>query len=268
MSKVSFSRVDCWRQCPLKYKFRYIDGLTEEVDLSPSNPLILGKALDTGVEHGIDASIEYYYSQYPIITDEHINWTIQLEHWIPKVREIMNKGEFQVELKSDRFIGYIDYLEQPFIMDLKFSNNGDRYASSPQLSLYASELDERPEHLFYVCVPKSFIRMKKEKKDKKTGKLITPAEDLFQFRKRLKETLQGMEIQFVPVEYDQEAVDQFWKDVEIMQSATTFEPRENEFCESCGYKEFCKKPIVDVPEVKPKRKLKPRSEMNLITSIK
>lgn len=251
MSKVSHSRVETWRQCPFKYKCRYIDGLEEEVDLSPSNPLILGKALDTGIEHGVQAGIDYYYSQYPIITDEHINWTIQLEHWIPKVRERLNKGQFQVELKSDRFIGYIDYLEHPLMVDIKYSNHADKYATSPQLSLYASELEERPQYMCYMCVPKSFIRMKK-------------GEDLHMFRKRLRETLRGMDIQTVWVDYDQEAVDLFWQDVERMKNATEFEPRENEYCSSCGYKALCQKPII--PEVKTaakKIKTKPRSEIKL-----
>lgn len=250
MSKVSFSRVECWRECPLKYKFRYMDQLPEKVDLSPSNPLILGKALDTGIEHGVDAGIDYYYKQYPVITDEHINWTIQLEHWIPKVREILNKGEFQVKLESDRFLGFIDYLEQPLIVDIKYSNHSDKYAASPQLSIYASELEERPQQLCYLCVPKSFIRQKK-------------GEDLHMFRRRLRETLQGMEIQRVWVDYDQDAVDRFWKDAELMKNATEFEPRENEYCDSCPYKAFCTKPIV--PEAEPKRKIKvkPRSEIRL-----
>jgi putative RecB family exonuclease len=49
---VSWSAISTFRQCPLKYKFRYIDGLPEE---SVSSALVFGTGIHTAVEQHFQA---------------------------------------------------------------------------------------------------------------------------------------------------------------------------------------------------------------------
>ena len=46
----------------------------------------------------------------PIITDDHINEAIKLENLIPRAAKMIPKGEFEVKIATDDFIGYIDLL--------------------------------------------------------------------------------------------------------------------------------------------------------------
>jgi len=51
---VSWSAISTFRQCPLKYKFRYIDGLPEE---SVSSALIFGTGIHSSVEQHFQAAL-------------------------------------------------------------------------------------------------------------------------------------------------------------------------------------------------------------------
>ena len=51
---VSWSAISTFRQCPLKYKFRYIDGLPEE---SVSSALVFGTGIHTAVEQHFQAML-------------------------------------------------------------------------------------------------------------------------------------------------------------------------------------------------------------------
>ena len=44
---ISPSRLNCWLSCPLKFKFRYIDG----VKTPPTPALFLGRHVHGGLEH-------------------------------------------------------------------------------------------------------------------------------------------------------------------------------------------------------------------------
>lgn len=48
--QVSYSRIDTFKQCPYKYKLIYIDKLETKFNLDPTNALVLGTALHTGIE--------------------------------------------------------------------------------------------------------------------------------------------------------------------------------------------------------------------------
>ena len=249
MTRVSFSRVDCWKQCPRKYFHRYIQGIKPEFDYKPTNPLVLGSTLDLGIQKGYEEAEKYYWDQYPVATNEGETELMKIAYWLPELRERYNRGEFQVKIQSDRFLGFADYIEDGLMVDFKYSNNVDKYSESAQLHVYASELPEIPERMAYVCIPKTFIRQKQD-------------EDMSVFRSRVKNTLDTMSIQFVEVEYNQSKVDGFWKDAEAMQNEESFETRPNENCKWCEYANLCKATIV--PEGEPKkRKLKPRSEIPL-----
>jgi len=51
---ISWSAISTFRQCPLKYKFRYIDGLPEE---SVSSALVFGTGIHTAVEQHYQAQL-------------------------------------------------------------------------------------------------------------------------------------------------------------------------------------------------------------------
>lgn len=242
MSKVSFSRVDCWKQCPRKYRYRYIDNIEVPPDFSPTNPLVLGSAMDTGIQFGYEEAEKYYLSQFPMPSNARETELMKMAYWIPKLQEKFHKGAFQVRIESDRFIGFADYIEDhgKLLVDFKYSNNAEHYAESPQIHVYASELPVRPEYMAYVLIPKTFIRQKN-------------SETIEEFRERVMGELEKMEIQLVWVDYDQEKVDRFWEDADAMWKDTTFEPIPNDNCKYCDYKDLC--------QTRPKRVLLPRSEL-------
>ena len=74
----SHSRVECYEKCKFQFKLRYIDNLTTINAPAASNPLIVGSSMHLGLEKDIDAMEDYYYSQYPLIDDNHINEMIKL----------------------------------------------------------------------------------------------------------------------------------------------------------------------------------------------
>ena len=250
--KVSFSRVDCWKQCPRKYKFKYIDQIETEPDYSATNPLVLGSTIDLGIQKGYEEAEKYYWSQYHVASDEGETELMKIEHWLKELRPKFNKGEFQVKIESDRFIGFADYIEDNILVDFKYSNNVEKYAESPQLHVYASELPTRPEYMAYVCIPKTSIRQKQfrpgkiDSKGKK--KKDVPGEDITDFRRRVMNELNQMEIKFVWVDYDQEKVDQFWKDAEDMKKDRVWEPAPDvNKCKWCDYNHICQ-PKAIVPD--------------------
>src|SRR5690606_29260048 len=76
-----------------------------------NNPLVVGKAMGIGIEKSIEEGIKYYYKSFPIINEAHITEAIKLEYWIPKVQELIPlNSNFEVEVKTQDFIGYIDLL--------------------------------------------------------------------------------------------------------------------------------------------------------------
>ena len=56
------------------------------------------------------------------------------------------------------------------------------------------------------------------------------------------DTLRQMDIEVIHIDYDQEKVDEFWRDAEAMLQDRTFEIRKNDYCTYCDYKNLCKPP--------------------------
>lgn len=253
--RFSHSRVECAGKCPYKYRLRYMDKLTTIPDQDPANALYLGLGLHKGIETTVEEGVREYLDQFYCIDDRHIAWQMQLEYWIPKVKELIPNGEHEIEVKTDGFVGYIDllapvrcnviYQDTPKytpstnetnyeIYDFKFSNNVDGYRNSPQLSIYKYALetacpDIKVVSLKYVFVPKTMVRQKKTE---------TPQT----FRQRLLEEMSKKEITILEVPYQPEAVEQFKAKCEFLREAekqADFPKNKTRLCDWCEYQEYC-----------------------------
>ena len=234
--KMSYSRVSSFEQCPFKWRLRYIDKLETIDKCDPGDALKLGTALHDGIETNVDSAIEKYFMSYPIINDLHENEAIKLRRLIPKVKAILPPGgQFEVELDCEDFKGFIDYLvpvgDEFDIYDFKYSNNVERYLESEQLHVYKYYAEKllgiKIRNLYFLFVPKTMIRQKK-------------TEELFQYRKRLRETLETMEPRIERVEYDPNKVIEFMTSVKHVIESKRYEKRESRLCDWCEYKDYCK----------------------------
>lgn len=227
---------------------RYCDKILTLASDDAANALFLGTALHTGLEKGVDEAIKQYYSQYPIITDAHINEAIKLEHIIPKAAALLPKGEFEIKVSNEHFIGYLDLLapatvfergvEVPNLYDLydfKYSNNVKNYLDSKQLHLYKYFFEKcnpgkKIRNMYFLFVPKVNIKQKK-------------TEDLGQFRKRIQSELNDTEPKLVQIEYDQEKVLDFMFNVKTVLEAEDFPKEPNYLCNWCEYQDYCEKGV-------------------------
>jgi hypothetical protein len=70
----------------------------------------MGKSIHTGIEKGVEAGVQAYYDSFPVIDDLHINEIIKLEYLIPKVKEMLPDGIYEMEISDSDFIGFSDLL--------------------------------------------------------------------------------------------------------------------------------------------------------------
>lgn len=216
--------------------------------LPPDNadhPLIIGHALHTGLEKGVDAAISEYYGAYPIITDNHINEVMKLQSVIPKAAAMIPPGNFEVKISNEHFIGYIDLLapvtmfhdsEVPNLFDLydfKYSNNVKNYLDSDQLHLYKYFFEkENPgkkiRNMYFLFAPKVSIKQKK-------------TEDLGQFRKRIQEELNKVEPKLIQIDYEPEKIIDFMFKVKTVLEATDFPKEQGWLCSYCEFNDYCQK---------------------------
>jgi hypothetical protein len=206
-------------------------------DTDAGNPLWLGLSIHKGIEeNSVEAAVEEYKSHYNIITDDNINWLMQIEYQLPKVLELLPKGgEHEVKVELDDFVGYIDYVCGDTLWDFKFSNNEESYSQSPQLPLYKGYLEKvRPDiqikHLKYLMIPKIMIRQKN-------------TETLQEFRLRLQSHLEASELNVVEVEYDPTSVPRFQRCCQVLSGVTEFPKNETKLCKWCQYEPYCKRGI-------------------------
>ena len=243
----SHSRVECFENCPFRFKLSYLDNLSTLPNVDdPTNALFLGTTLHEGIEQGVKHGIETYYGNYPIISDLHVNEAMKLEHWIPIVREEVSKlcGDanpiFEYEINHPTLKGFIDLLiprgnNKFAIYDFKYSNNVDRYLESRQLHEYKHFYESlNPTHevveLGFIFVPKTAIRQKK-------------TETLTQFRQRLKATLNDLDIRTIQVPFNEEKVVDFYEKVKTIEEATEFPKNETRLCDWCEFKSYCKEGV-------------------------
>lgn len=235
----SYSRVECFKNCPYQYKLRYVDKVEVLPNQDPSNALYLGTALHTGIEKDVESALTQFNSNFYVINDLTIDETIKLEYLIPLAKkELPTGGSFEVKVECGDFVGYIDYLlpigkDEYAIYDFKYSNNVDRYLAKSQLDVYKYYFEKfnpgkTVTKLYFMFVPKTMIRQKK-------------TETLEQFRIRLRETLSTLQIQIEEVTFNDEKIHSFLKDVSAMQSAKNFDKNETKLCDWCDYVDYCKK---------------------------
>lgn len=233
----SHSRVECFKQCPYKYKLRYIDKIKTLDDYDPQDPLKIGTAIHECIQQDIKKAIKNYYMQYPIINDLHVNEALKMFYMGNKARNLLplENAKYEVKLECDKFIGYIDMLvpneDGTFdIYDFKYSNNIDKYMDSNQLHLYKyySEklLNIKIKKLYFVFIEKTMIRQKK-------------TEDLREFRLRLKSTLEKMNVQIKEVLYDSNKVIEFINDEIDLLECNDYIKNTSKLCDWCEYKEYC-----------------------------
>ncbi len=201
--------------------------------------MILGTALHTGIEEGIDQALDFYASSFPILTDDHIHEMMKLEALIPKAKALLPPGgTFELPIGNSDFIGFMDYLapvdEGTFdLYDFKYSSNSKSYMVSGQLHEYKyfyelTHPGHRIRNMYFLFVPKVKIRQKK-------------TETLAQFRDRLREALNGAEPWLEQVSFNLYKVVDFLTDVKHMVEETDFQKHPNHFCGWCEYEEYCQK---------------------------
>lgn len=235
--KFSYSRVSSFASCPYKWYLHYVKGLRTIPDTDPGNALYLGLALHKGIETGsVEEGVAEYKSHYNIITDENINYIMQLEYQIPRVIELLPPGgEHELQIETDDFVGFIDYIHGDTLYDFKFSNNVDNYLKSPQLSIYKNYIEKvRPDikinHLKYVFVPKIQIRQKHK---------ATPPETIVEFRKRLQEHLDASEIKVIEVDYNNESITDFHQCCQYLKTVDEFPKNPTKLCNWCQFQKYC-----------------------------
>ena len=224
---------------------RYVDGIQTLKPDEPDNALLLGTALHTGIEKGVNEGIYEYFMQYPIITDEHINESMKLEVLVPKAKKLLPRGLHEVKIEDKDFVGYIDLLapatgfhdeEIPGLYDIydfKYSNNVSRYEESVQLHLYKYFFEEnnpgkKIRKLYFLFVPKVNIRQKK-------------TESIEEFRMRIQDELKEAEPNLVQIEYDQGKVLDWLFHVKRISEATDFPKNKGWLCRYCEYKDYCER---------------------------
>ncbi len=255
-SKLGYSAVSTFVQCPYKYKLRYIDDIDMLDDYEPTDALKIGTALHKGIETDTDTAIKEYFNSYPVISDLHINESIKLEAMIKKVKAVIPDGEHEVFIHDGVFKGTADLLvpvENPIVYhdeersgkegvvetlsgdwydlyDFKYSNSIDRYMESSQLHVYKyyaeKSLGIKIRKLYFVFAEKVMIRQKK-------------TETLEQFRLRLKQTLESAKVTVKEVSYNADKVLEFMQNQVKILTCNNYIKQESKLCDWCEYQAYC-----------------------------
>ena len=220
-----FSTAECFDNCPRRFELTYLKELQTLPTDDPQNPLILGTAIHRGIE------------TYPVIDDRHVTEIIKFEHWITRLKELLPEGLHEVPFENEYYKGTADLLvpvgsDVYDLYDFKYSNNINHYLGSRQLHVYKHYLEEIKKisvrHMYFVFIPKVIIRQKQ-------------TETVYQFRQRLQEELDKVDIQIREVMFDQSKVDDFHHTCMKIGVSEQFDPNYTYLCDWCEFKEYCQK---------------------------
>lgn len=88
-----------------------MEGIDTIPNTDADNALILGTALHTGIEEGVEQALDFYKNSFPVLTDDHIHEMMKLEAMIPKAKAMLPPGgTFELPIGNGDFIGFMDYL--------------------------------------------------------------------------------------------------------------------------------------------------------------
>ncbi|HDK7179189.1 TPA: AAA family ATPase [Clostridium botulinum] len=233
----SHSRVESFNSCPYKYKLRYVDKLKTIPDYEPNNALICGNTIHTGAEKDLKVALEFYKSNYYVLTNNHINEIIKFEYLIPKIKELLADINIYAQeylISTHRFRGIVDLIVKNDdgtvdVFDFKYSNAIEHYMESPQLHIYKYFLEQqgfKVRKLGFIFIPKISIRQKKE-------------EDLYKFRKRLIEELKKSEINLLEVPYNPNKVIEFMDSIIDTNEVKEYKKNPTRLCDWCEYQKYC-----------------------------
>jgi len=244
MNNFHFSTTECFEKCPARFKYRYLEDLDTIPSDDPQNPLKLGTTVHRAMETDLQTAIHEYLFSYPVITNEHINEVIKIEHWIPKMKELLPEGLHEYNFKNDVYEGTADLLVpctkhdlnlkngQFDLYDFKYSNNQHLYMESRQLHVYKHMIEritgKRIRKMFFVFVPKVMIRQKKD-------------ETIEQFRIRLNKALQEVDIEIKEVVFDPSKVSEFYETCMSIGLTHEFKKNVSYLCDWCEYNDYCQK---------------------------
>ena len=253
---------------------RYVEGIDTIPNTDADNALILGTALHTGIEEGVEQALDFYKNSFPVLTDDHIHEMMKLEAMIPKAKAMLPPGgTFELPIGNADFIGFMDYLV-PVDEDLsgkteicdacpkgdcgsaytgscpcgKFTARSKdtfdlydfKYSNNAKNYAVSGQLHEY-KYWYELTHPGHRIRnmyfliVPKPKIRQKS------TETLSQFRDRLQTALKDAEPTLMPVQYNPMKIVDFLTDVKHMVEATDFPKNPNHFCGWCEYEEYCQK---------------------------
>lgn len=262
--RVSFSQIGTFEQCPYKWYLNYVEKMETILDKQPNDALILGNALHKGLEvRDVQAAVDYYRDNMNVGSDLTVNEEIKLRSMVAKGLEVVPDGIHETLLEVEgEFKGFIDLLVpvegQPEVFDMydyKYANakSADKYRESAQLSVYKHYFEKLGlgtiREMYFILFPKVAIRQKK-------------TETLDGFRRRLREELAAKEPQFIQVEFDQDKVDVFLGEKEVLEQARDFPKEPSRLCDWCDYQSFCQGK--EMTMMLPKAERKARDEQGKI----
>lgn len=249
---------------------QYLDKLKALHPAEADDPLILGTALHTGLEKGLNAALDYYYSAFPIATDRHVEEAVKLSGLITKADALIPKGQDEVLVSTSNFIGYLDRIVPvelsmeekdkvcecctrytqchlcgsglcPLgkydgwydLYDFKYSSHADKYKQSKQLHIY--------KYYFEKLNPKCHIRNMFYLVVPKLSTKYRQEQCWPVYIEQVEQNIEQLEVQLIPIKYDPgKVIDYLEKTQEILQ-ATEYPKKEGFLCNYCDYKEFCLK---------------------------
>ena len=253
---MSYSRAECYAKCPFQYRLRYRDGLKTYPTFDPQDPLIVGNAFHMAIETSPEEAVEWYKSQYPIITDLHVEECMKLLRIAGLAKAVvygLSAGvtpifEYGVYDEEYDWIGYMDCLIPRgngiyTLLDFKYASSVDRYATSPQLAIYRHMLKRcgyTVADAYFVVAPKISIRRKKEETDE-------------QFRMRLNEELDAYSVNDIhlirPTIDGAKAVREYVKLMKEIRSTEEFPRNRTKLCMWCSYQRYCESEGNDLTDI-------------------